>query len=216
VANMLANQVYEWCSLPPSKPAIGSKFTYKRKVNEKGEVVKWKARLVARGFEQRAGIDYVDTSAPVAGIAGFRILVCIALLMGWKTYSWDVDSAFLHPTLKEEIYMRPPSGYAVSGSVEFGKVLRLRKTIYGLKQAAAEWHLLLSGTFRELGYEAVDMSDCYWVKRDGKGGVCLACHHVDDCAVTSNSDKLAHELRDTLRKKYGLTDSGELKFHLGM
>jgi hypothetical protein len=60
------------------------------------------------------------------------------------------------------------------------------------------------------------MSDCFWVKRDEKGGICLACHHVDNCAVTSSSDELAFELRDTLKEKYGLTDARDLTWHLGM
>jgi hypothetical protein len=134
--------------------------------------------MVARGFEQRQGIDYVDTSAPVAGVTGFRIIVCTALIKGWNTHSWDVDSAFLHCNLEEEIYMKPPGGY--TDPLEEGKVFLLLKTIYWLKQVAHAWHGLLAGTFRELGYEPSDQSDCMWQKTRADGHVCLACHHVDD------------------------------------
>ena len=94
-------------------------------------------------------------------------------------------------------------------------MLILKKTLYGLKQSAAEWHCLLSATFVELGYKPMDCSSCFWVKQVGQD-YCLACHHVDDMAVTSSSEHLAFELRDTLKRKYGLSDGGDLSWHLGM
>ena len=111
VNNMFDNKVFQWMFLPEGERTIGSKFTYKIKTGPKGEVIKYKARLVAKGYQQIPGVDYGDTSAPVAGATAFRMLVCIALLKDWKTYSWDVDAAFLHGELDRKIYMRPPSGY---------------------------------------------------------------------------------------------------------
>jgi hypothetical protein len=213
IANMVKNKVFRWVHLPAGERTITSKFVYKWKHYPDGTPDKHKARIVARGFEQREGIDYVDTSAPVAGVVGFRILVIISLIKGWKTYSWDVDAAFLHGVLDRPIYMTPPSGYSDKG--EDGKVLLLEKTLYGLKQAANEWWVLLSQTFRDLGYKAVDASDCFWVKT-AKGEICIACHHVHDHAVTASCDWIAFELRDTLQKKYGISDGGSLKGHLGM
>jgi len=213
VENMTKNGVFKVVKLPKGARAIGSKFTYKIKVNEHGKVIQHKARLVARGFEQRPGIDYLDTSAPVAGVTAFRLLVVIALLNGWTTYSWDVQSAFLHSKLTEVIYMKPPHGY--TGSIGLDEVFLLEKTLYGLKQAAAEWHLLLSGALRSLGYESADQSNCLWVKKY-KGHTCIVCHHVDDCAATASCNAIAYELRDMLQSKFGLTDSGDLTWHLGM
>ena len=100
-------------------------------------------------------------------------------------------------------------------SSQKGKVLLLHRTIYGLKQAAHEFWSLLSGTFKSLGYQAADASSCLWVKHLN-GETCIACHHVDDCAVTASCDAIAFELRDALQKRYGITDGGELTFHLGM
>ena len=214
VNNMFDNKVFQWMFLPEGERTIGSKFTYKIKTGPKGEVIKYKARLVAKGYQQIPGVDYGDTSAPVAGATAFRMLVCIALLKDWKTYSWDVDAAFLHGELDRKIYMRPPSGYVHKDTA--GKVILLRRTIYGLKQAAAEWWTLLSRTFIELGYTAVDPSSCFWMKENKNGDICLACHHVDDLAVTASCDAIAWELRDTLKSKYGITDQGPLSWHLGM
>ena len=155
IENMRKNGVFEWINLPAGERAIGSKFTYQIKRDKDGHIIQYKARLVASGFEQRKGIDYLDTSAPVARVTGFRMLVCIAFIRGWPTYSWDVDSAFLHCKLKQLIFMKPPSGFSETRD---GRVLILKKTLYGLKQSAAEWHGLLSATFVELGYKAVDCS----------------------------------------------------------
>jgi hypothetical protein len=145
VANMIRNKVYKWVRLPKGKRVIGSKFTYKQKRDKNGKIIQHKARLVAHGFKQQQGINYVDTSAPVAGVTGFRMIVCITLNKGWNTHSWDVDSAFLHCELEEEIYMKQP--HCFMDPLEDGKVLLLLKTIYGLKQAAHAWHGLLAGTF---------------------------------------------------------------------
>ena len=87
VNNMIWKGVYEWCDLPRGERAISSKFTYKRKRCPTSIIEKYKARLVARGFEQQPGINYVDTSAPVAGVTGFWLVIVITLNMGWKTHS---------------------------------------------------------------------------------------------------------------------------------
>ena len=142
------------------------------------------------------------------------MLVVACMLKGWKTYSWDIDSAFLHGFLKEEIYMRAPSGY--DDPAGKGKVFKLKKTLYGLKQAAAEWHLLLASTLRDIGYKAADASDCLWVKQEPTGETCIVCHHVEDCAVGSSCDKMAADLKAVLKDKFGLSDGGSLTWHLGM
>jgi hypothetical protein len=205
--------VFIWMILPIGFKAIGAKFCYRLKRREDGSIDKHKARIVAKGFEQTLGIDYPNTTAPVAGVTSFRMLVIIALIKGWDTYSWDVEAAFLHGVLKEEIYMKPPNGFTSKEGT--GKVLKLLKTIYGLKQAAHEWWKLLSQTFIDLKYQPVDSSSCFWIK-EKDGQTCIVCHHVDDCAVTASHKEIAFELRDTLKSRYGITDGGALSWHLGM
>jgi hypothetical protein len=105
---------------------------YKLKRNEAGEIVKHKARLVARGFVQQEGIDFDDVFAPVARMEPVRLLT-LAAQEGWQVHHVDVKSAFLNGDLKEEVYVRQPVGFIVAG--QEGKVLRLRKALYGLRQA---------------------------------------------------------------------------------
>jgi hypothetical protein len=106
---------------------------FKLKRNEVGAIIKHKARLVARGFLQREGINFDDAFAPVAWIESVRLILTLAAQEGWRVHHMDVKSAFLNGDLKEEVYMHQPSGFAIPDKE--GKVLHLRKALYGLRQA---------------------------------------------------------------------------------
>jgi hypothetical protein len=121
------NRTWELIDLPAGHRSIALKWVFKLKKNEAGEVVKHKARLVARSFIQQEGIDYDDTFAPVAHIESIRILLALAAQEGWRVHHMDVKSAFLNGNLKEEVYVWQPSGFIVSG--QEGKVLQLRKAL---------------------------------------------------------------------------------------
>ena len=109
------NNTWELVELPKNKKAIGVKWVYKVKVNPKGEVVRYKARLVARGFLQRQGIDYEEVFAPVTRLETLRVVVAHASLRGWKLHQLDVKSAFLNGDLQEEVYIDQPPGFVVKG-----------------------------------------------------------------------------------------------------
>ena len=95
--------------------------------------VRYKARLVVKGYEQQEGIDYTETYAPVAMLKTVRILLALAAYFDWEVQQMDVVTAFLNPALNEEVYMAHPEGFE-----EDGKVCLLQKTLYGLKQAPRE------------------------------------------------------------------------------
>jgi hypothetical protein len=103
------------------------------KKNEAGKVIKHKARLVARGFVQQVGIDFDEVFAPVARMESIRLLLALAAHEGWPVHHMDVKSAFLNGKLKEEVYVKQPPGFVVIG--EEGKVMRMCKALYGLRQA---------------------------------------------------------------------------------
>jgi hypothetical protein len=110
---------------------------------EKGEVVRNKSRLVAQGFNQKEGIDYEETFAPVAYLEAIRILLAFFVAKGFKLHQMDVKSAFLNGVLEEEVYVRQPPGFESEKYTH--RVYKLRKELYRLKQAPRAWYGRLRG-----------------------------------------------------------------------
>ena len=125
------NQTWEVAEVPKGHKTIGVKWVFKKKMNPKGEVERYKARLVVKGYRQKAGVDYDEVFAPVARMETIRLLISIAAKEGWLIHQMDVKSAFLNGILRNEVYIEEPEGYEKNP----GKVLRLKKALYGLKQA---------------------------------------------------------------------------------
>lgn len=116
------------CTLPKGTKTIGVKWLYKTKLNEKGEVDKFKAQIVAKGYTQQFRIDYTEVFAPVAHWDTIRMVLALAAHKGWNVYQLDVRSVFLHGELKEAVYIDQPQGYKVKGAKD--KVYRQKKALY--------------------------------------------------------------------------------------
>ena len=109
------NDTFELTTLPKGYKPIGVKWVYKIKKNAKGEVKKYKARLVSKGYSQEAGIDYDEVFAPVARLETVRLIISLAAQNRWKIHQMDVKSAFLNGVLEEEVYIQQPPGYEAKG-----------------------------------------------------------------------------------------------------
>ena len=125
------NEVWELTTIPPGKKAISSKWVYKVKTNSDSSIERYKARLVARGFDQRFGSGYDETFCPVVRMESLRTLIAFSTQCGLELHHVDVHTAFLNGTLQEEVFMKQPMGYEMKG-----KVCKLQKSIYGLKQSS--------------------------------------------------------------------------------
>jgi histone deacetylase 1/2 len=140
---------HTWRLVPYKKGSnlIDCKWVFKIKRRSDG-----KGRLVAKGYKQRYGLDYEDTFCPVVKIATIRLVLSIAVSRGWPMRQLDVQNAFLHGVLEEEVYMRQPPGFESSSHPGF--VCKLDKAIYGLKQAPRAWYSRLSSKLIDLGFKA--------------------------------------------------------------
>jgi hypothetical protein len=144
------NCTWELTDLPRGHNAITLKWVFKLKRDEAGAIIKHKPHLVAHGFVQWEGIDFDDTFTPVERMESVRLLFALAAQEGWRVHHIGVKSAFLKDDLKKEVYVHQPSGFVIP-SME-GKVLRLRKAFYGLRQAPRAWNAILDSTLKGMGF----------------------------------------------------------------
>ncbi|KAL0404350.1 UNVERIFIED_CONTAM: Retrovirus-related Pol polyprotein from transposon RE1 [Sesamum radiatum] len=142
------NQTWKLTPLPAEKKAIGCKWVYKTKLRADGSVERYKTRLVAKGYNQVEGIDYTDSFSPVAKAVTMRLFLTLVAANGWALQQLDVNNAFLHGHLDEDIYMTPPDGYPVKPSL----VCKLERSLYRLKQASRQWNVELTVQLQKFGF----------------------------------------------------------------
>jgi hypothetical protein len=193
--------------------AITLKWVFKLKRDEAGAIIKHKAHLVARGFVQREGIDFDDAFAPVAGMESVRLLLALAAQEGWRVYHMDVKSAFLNGDLKKEVYVHQPLGFAILGKE--GKVLRLRKAFYGLRQTPRVWNAKLDSMLKAIGFEqSPHEAAIYWL---GNGGNALLVGvYIDDLVITGTKDAEVVAFKEEMKATFQMSDLGLLSFYLGI
>jgi len=136
------NDVWDLVPKPPQKNIIGTKWVFRNKLNEQGEVTRNKARLVAQGYIKQEGIDYTETFAPVVRLEATRLLISYAFNHGIILYQMDVNSAFLNGVIEEEVYVKQPPGFEDLKHPDH--VYKLKKSLYDLKQSPRAWYDRLS------------------------------------------------------------------------
>lgn len=206
------NQTWELMALPPGKKAIGCKWVYKIKRNPDGSIERYKARLVAKGFNQVEGVDYFDSFSPVAKLVTVRMLITIATMHGWELHQLDVNNAFLHGYLNDEVYMKVPQGY--QGSTD-GQVCKLKCSLYGLKQASREWNNELRFTLYNFGLTQSQYDHCLFTMNVDDGFLAMIVY-VDDVLITGSSSVLIQKLKHFLDDKFTIKDLHLAKFFLGV
>lgn len=162
--SILKNNAWELVDLPSGHKSIGVRWIYKTKFNEKGEVDKYKARLVVKGYKQQYGINYQEVFAPVIRLETLRLVLAMAAQNDWKVHQMDVKSAFLNGYLEEDVYVDQPCGYKRKGQED--KVCHLRKALYGLKQAPRAWYSRIEGYFIKCGFKKCNYEHTLFIKKE--------------------------------------------------
>ncbi|KAL0399261.1 UNVERIFIED_CONTAM: Retrovirus-related Pol polyprotein from transposon RE1 [Sesamum radiatum] len=184
------NGTWELTSLPLHKKPIGSRWVFKLKYNPDGSIERYKARLVAKGYNQ----------------------IEVATSRSWPLLQLDVNNAFLHGHLDEEVYMDPPEGYA---KAQPGQVCRLRRSLYGLKQASRQWNLELTSKLLDFGFVQSPHDNCLFLKGSGADFIALLVY-VDDIILTGASECQLTAVKDYLDRLFTIKDLGPAKYFLGL
>ncbi|GJY03944.1 putative ribonuclease H-like domain-containing protein [Tanacetum coccineum] len=206
-------KVWILVDLPKGHRAIGTKWVYRNKKDERGIVIRNKARLVAQGHTQEEGIDYDEVFAPVARIEAIRIFLAYASYMGFMVYQMDVKSAFLYGQIEEEVYVCQPPGFEDPDHPN--KVYKVVKALYGLHQAPRAWYDTLATYLLSNGFQRGQIDQTLFIKRH-KGHILLVQIYVDDIIFGSTKKELCDEFEKLMKDKFQMSSMGELTFFLGL
>jgi histone deacetylase 1/2 len=204
-----------WRLVPPQSGIniIDSKWVFKVKKHADGTIERYKARLVAKGFKQRYGLDYADTFSPVVKPTTIRLLLSLAVTRGWSLRQLDIQNAFLHGVLEEEVYMRQPPGFVDPSCPQH--LCRLEKALYGLKQAPRAWHARLGSVLRTHGFVPSTADTSLFLFQRPQLTVYLLVY-VDDIIVISSSESATDRLVTALGADFAVKDLGKLHYFLGL
>ncbi|GJT14787.1 putative ribonuclease H-like domain-containing protein [Tanacetum coccineum] len=206
-------KVWTLVDLPRDKWAIGTKWVFRNKKDERGIVVKNKARLVAQGHTQEEGIDYDEVFAPVARIEAIRLFLAYASFKDFVVYQMDVKSAFLYGKIEEEVYVCQPPGFEDPHFLD--KVYKVEKALYGLHQAPRAWYETLSTYLLENGFHRGQIDITLFIKRH-KYDILLVQVYVDDIIFRSTKKHMSNEFETLMHDKFQMSSIGELSFFLGL
>src|SRR3954465_2694531 len=185
---MSSNNVCDLEEIPKGAKTVGCKWVYETKYDSNGNVEKYKARLVAKGFTQREGIDYHETFSPVSSKDSFIIVMALVAHYDLELHQMDVKTAFLNGDLNEDVYMTQPEGFVAEGKEHMA--CRLKKSIYGLKQASRKWYLKFNKIIRTFGFKENEMDNCIYVKFKGIRLTILVLYVNDILLACSDKDML--------------------------
>jgi len=207
------NKTWDLVELPIGKKAVSCKWVFTVKQSPEGKVERYKARLVARGYSQTYGIDYDETFAPVAKMSTVRTLISCASNFGWPLHQLDVKNAFLHGDLHEEVYMEIPPGWSKPETT--GKVCKLKKSLYDLKQSPRAWFDRFKRALCDMGYKQCNGDHTLFYRHSGRRITVLAVY-VDDIIITGDDETEIKSLKGNLSKQFDVKGLGQLRYFLGI
>jgi hypothetical protein len=207
------SQTWELVPRPKDKNVVGTKWIFKNKLNENGQIIKNKARLVCKGYAQVEGIDFGETFSPVARLEAIIMFLAFACFKNFKIYQMDVKSTFLNGTLEEEVYIEQPEGFRLTEKLDY--VCKLKKALYGLKQAPRAWFSRLDQYLQQQGYKRGTTDSNLYIKIKEQNMIVVVVY-VDDIIFGSNLTILRKQFSTEMQKEFEMSMLGELTFFLGL
>lgn len=236
IKSLIANDTWSLVEKPQDAKIIGCRTVLRYKYNSDGTISRRKARVVAQGFSQIAGVDFTDTYAPVARLDSLRLLAAIAAKIGLKLYQLDITSAYLNGEIDKELYMKTPENFRealnlIIATENDAEILRktkrmlvdlengrntckLNKALYGLRQAGRQWNCKLNQVLSSIGLKPTESDPCLYV--DTKDDKTFVLVYVDDLIMASDDPSRVQQLKEALSAHFQVKDLGTAKFCLGL
>ena len=209
------NETWTLESLPKGRKSVGGKWVFKVKRNADGSIDKYKARYVAKGFTQIEGLDYHETFAPTSKPETIRLILSLAAQEGATLWLMDVKSAFLQASVDEEIYVDQPPGFEELHSDGSKLYCRLKKSLYGLKQAGHNWNAELDKWLIDQGFTKSKVDICLYSWKSGDSFIYIVIW-VDDVIICGSSIDVVNDMRKRFTNSFEMDDRGSLSWFLGM
>ena len=192
----------------------GGEWVYTTKQNQDG-IVSFKARYVAKGYNQVKGIDYQETFAPTANITSIRVLMQLAVNHDLVVHQMDVKTAYLHAPIDQEIYIDQPQGFEEVAENGSKLVYRLKKSLYDLKQSGRNWNKVLHEHLERCSFIRNPADHCVYKKQVGDK-IIIVVVWVDDLVIASDSMKLMEEFKTSMKSQFRMKDLGAITSFLGI
>jgi hypothetical protein len=208
IAKLQALDTWEFVKLPPGKKALGSTWVFTTKYTPTGLIDRYKARLVAQGFGQTLGDDYLETFSPTIRAESLRTLLAIATFEDLEIQQIDVVSAYPRSKLHATVYLKPPEGLKVPE----GMVLRVKQSLYGLKQSGREWYIEACKGLESLGF-----TPCFSepsVFRNPENGIIIGVY-VDDMVIIGPKLQAIQGIIQGIKALWEIKDLGDVGVILG-
>ena len=193
---------------------IRSRWMFRVKRDNHGQVNRYKARLIAQGFSQVPGIDFNETFAPTIRLTTIRFIIALACKYNLELRQINVKGVYLNRKLDKDVYMRQPKGFIQPGRE--GLVCKLLKGVYGLKQSGRVWHHLLKTELENIGFKAGEADMTVYFRYSQDGSIEIAGWYVDDGLLATNSTRVMDKMVNDIKGSFDIQDLGEPDRLLGI
>ena len=197
--------------VPRNKNIISTKWVFSVKRDSNGKVSRYKARLVARGFRQKKGIDYQLTYSPTLNIDGLKFIIALAAKCKWNMYQLDIKAAYLNAPLDKDIYTNIPLGDSNFG----GGYWKLNKALYGLKQSGRQWNKTIDKFLRKNNFKPLKSEPCIYIYRENKKTKCIIGLYVDDMVICGENSIISNIIL-IIKEKFKISNCEKINYILGI
>ena len=216
IENLYETEFWEFIPKEKGQHIIPGRWVYKFKHDSNGNIDKFKARFVAKGFKQIEGMEYSDTFDPTSKPETVKILLALSAIENFILKEMDIKAAYLHPKIDKKVYLEQPKDFEKLDSNGNKFFWKLKKPIFGLKQAAKNWYRELSNFLIQQGFERSKQDYCLFLKKNKADDKLYVLTWFDDLVIARNSQTEINKLKKSLESKFKLYDRGDLELFLGM